>query len=128
MLQCKQSASIWKDPVSNKSSFAIISSWEYIVQRFETPFLENPVQGKLPNPPVLNQGQSKLVKEELKEIMLKGAIQSVSPGKNQYLNNFLLVSKKGGGNRPVINLKHLKKFIPYQHFKIEGLNLLQNML
>ena len=96
-----------------------------IVQGFETLFLENPVQGKSPNPPVLNQEQSKLVKEELKEIMLKGAIQSVSPCKNQYLNNFLLVSKRGGGNRPVINLKHLNNFIPYQHFKMEGLNLFQ---
>ena len=99
-----------------------------IVQGFETLFLENPVQGKSPNPPVLNQEQSKLVKEELKEIMLKGAIQSVSPCKNQNLNNFLLVSKRGGGNRPVINLKHLNNFIPYQHFKMEGLNLLQNIL
>ena len=96
-----------------------------IAQGFETLFLENPVQGKSPNPPVLNQEQSKLVKEELKEIMLKGAIQSVSPCKNQYLKNFLLVSKRGGGNRPVINLKHLNNFIPYQHFKMEGLNLLQ---
>ena len=32
------------------------------------------------------------------------------------------------GNRPVTNLKHLNNFIPYQHFKMEGLNLLQNML
>ena len=32
--------------------------------------------------------------------------------------------KKGCGNRPVINLKHLKNFIPYQHFKMERLNLL----
>ena len=36
--------------------------------------------------------------------------------------------KEGGGNRPVINLKHLNNFIPYQLFKMKGLNLLQNML
>ena len=83
-----------------------------IVQRFEIPFLENPVQGKSPNPPVLNQEQSKLVKEELKEMLLKGAIQSVSPCKNQHLSNIFLVSKRDGGNRPIINLKHWNNFIP----------------
>ena len=61
-------------------------------------------------------------------MLLKRAIQSASPCKNQYLSNLFLVSKRDGGNRPVINLKHLNNFIPYQHFKKEGLNLLQNML
>ena len=99
-----------------------------IVQGFEIPFLENPEKGKSPNSPVLNQKESKLVKDELKEMLLKGAIQPVSPCTNQYLSNFFLVSKRDGGKRPVINLKHLKNFIPYQHFKMEGLNLLQDML
>ena len=83
-----------------------------IVQRIEIPFLENPVQGKSPNPPVLNQEQSKLVKEEIKEMLLKGAIHPVLPCNNQCLSNFLLVSKSNWGNRPVINLKHLNNFIP----------------
>ena len=48
-----------------------------IIQGLEIPFLKNPVQGKSPNPPVFNQKQSKLAKEELKEILLKGAIQPV---------------------------------------------------
>ena len=62
-----------------------------IVQGFEIPFLESPVQGKSSNPPVLNQEQSKLVKEELKETLLKHAIQPASPCKNQYLSNLYLV-------------------------------------
>ena len=61
-------------------------------------------------------------------MLLKDAIQPVSPCKNQYLSSLFLVSKRNGGNRPVINLKHLNKFIPYLHFKMEGLNLLQNIL
>ena len=32
------------------------------------------------------------------------------------------------GNRPVINLKQLNAFIPYQHFKMEGLHLLKEMM
>ena len=83
-----------------------------IVQKIEIPFLQNHVQGKSPNPPVLNHEQSKLVKEEIKEMLLKGAIQLVLPCNNQCLSNFFLVSKSNGGNRPVINLKQLTNFIP----------------
>ena len=97
-----------------------------IVQGFEILFLENPVQGKSPNPPVLNPEQFKFLKEELREMLLKGAIQPVLPYKNQYLSNLFLVSKWDGGSRPVINLKHLNNFILCQHFKMEELNLLQN--
>ena len=60
--------------------------------------------------------------------MLQGAIQKVTQCKNHYISNLFLTSKKDVGNRPVINLKHLNNFIPYQHFKMEGLNLLQSML
>ena len=144
VLQCKQSASralfpknlISEVPPAGRLKF-FYSNWAKltqdpnilnIVQGFETPFLENPVQEKSPNPPVLNQEQSKLITEELREMLLKGAIQSVSLCKDQYPSNLFLVSKRDGDSRPVINLKHLKSFIPYQHFKMEELNLLQNML
>ena len=33
---------------------------------------------------------------------------------------FIHCSQKGGGHRPVINLKELNQFVEYQHFKIEG--------
>ena len=36
--------------------------------------------------------------------------------------------QKGWGHRPVINLKKLNKFIPYQHFKMEGLQSLRQTL
>ena len=55
-----------------------------IVQGFQIPFLKNSVLGKSSKPQVLNQEQTKLVKEELKEMLLKGAIQPVSPCKNLY--------------------------------------------
>ena len=98
------------------------------VQGFEIPILQNTVQEKSTNTPALNQEQSKLVKEKLKEMLLEGVIQPVSPCKNQYLCKLFLVSKRDGGNRPVVNLKYLNNFIPYQHFKMDRLNLLQNIL
>ena len=99
-----------------------------IIQGFKIPFLEKPYQTKLPNPQVLNHEHSNLVREKVKEMLLKGEIQKVTQCRNQYISNIFLISKKDGGNRPVINLKHLNNFIPCQRFKMEGLNLLQSML
>ena len=39
----------------------------------------------------------------------------------KFLSNIFLVGERDGGNRPVVNLRYLNQFIPYQHFKMEGL-------
>ena len=46
----------------------------------------------------------------------------------EFLSNLSLVDKSDGGKRPVINLKNLNSFIPYQHFKMEGLHLMKDLL
>ena len=47
----------------------------------------------------------------------KGTIQKVVPTQKQFLSNLFLVEKKDGGNRPVINLENLNKFIPLRAFQ-----------
>ena len=46
----------------------------------------------------------------------------------QFLSNLFLADKSDRGKRPVINLKNLNSFIPYQHFKMEGLHLMKDLL
>ena len=58
----------------------------------------------------------------------KGAIRKVQPSKGEFVSNLFLVKKKDGGQRPVINLKQLNAYIPYCHFKMEGLQNLKYML
>ena len=58
----------------------------------------------------------------------KGSISIVCHSKEKFLSSMFLISKKGGGNRSVINLKDLNWFIPYEHFKMEGLYCLKYVL
>ena len=52
----------------------------------------------------------------------KCAIQQVQPEPRQFLSNlFFLVDNRDGDHRPAKNLKYLKYFTPYHHFKMEGM-------
>ena len=99
-----------------------------MVQGYEIPFNSPPQQNFIPKSPVLNQVEKQLVDQEVKEMLSKGAIQKVKPTRDHFISNIFLVPKKDGGNRPVINLKKLNQFIPYIHFKMEGLFLVKELL
>ena len=96
-----------------------------IVQGFKIPFSQIPFQY---GPPQLNQEERLQINSEIKEILRKGAIRQVKSEPGDFLSNLFLVSKKNGGHLPVINLKFLNSFIPYQHFKMEGVHLVKDFL
>ena len=60
--------------------------------------------------------------------MRKGAIQQVKSESGEFLSSLFLVSKKYGGHHPVINFKFLNSSIPYQHFIMEGMHLIKDLL
>ena len=76
----------------------------------------------------MNLDQRHQVQVKLDNMLEKRATCQTSHLQEEFLSNVFLVGKKGGGNRPVINLKHLNQIIPYQHFKMEGLFRLREML
>ena len=90
--------------------------------------METPYQLKTPIRAKLNQVQEKLLSQEVKEMLEKGAIREAIHCKDQFVSHPLLVLKKDGGQRPMINLNELNTLIPYKHFKMEGLHLLKEML
>ena len=61
--------------------------------------------------------------KEIVQMIQKGAIEEVLPGKGQILSPIFIVPKKDSGFRPVINLKHLISHVAYLKFKMEGLHL-----
>ena len=98
------------------------------MEGYKIPFNKNPVQQKIPETPHVNLDQRHQVEAEIVNMLEKGAICQTSYLKEEFLSNVFLVGKKGGVNRPVINLRHLNQFIPYQHFKMESLFCLREML
>ena len=45
-----------------------------------------------------------------------------------FVSTIFLVQKKDGGTRPIINLRELNQHLVYEHFKMEGIHLLQDLL
>ena len=95
-----------------------------MVEGLEIPFVSKPFQTKIPHQIKFSPQQEGLV---LQEMLQKGAVIPVKHQEGEFLSNIFLVPKKEGlkvvGQRPVINLKELNKFLVCDHFKIESLNL-----
>ena len=108
----------------------INSRCEYFVHcaGFQNSFLPNPIsvwsspisKGE-PRRKVTNKFRNKVNVEER-----CNSTDEIRTGK--FLDNLFLLNKKDGGHRPVINLKFLNSFIPYQHFKIQGMHLIKDLL
>ena len=87
--------------------------------------MEIPYQPRTQIRSKLNQVQEELVSQVV------GDIREAIPCKDQFLSHLfsaILVSKKEGGQRPVISLKDLNILIPYKHFKMDGHHMLEEIL
>ena len=79
---------------------------------------------------VATKGESRLISQEVKEMLMKGALQVVQlqTGSKGFYSKLFLVPKKGGKHRPVISLKSLNHFTFHQCFKMEGNQTVRELL
>ena len=98
------------------------------MQGFKIPFSQTPFYYGPPQLGKVNQEERLQINSEIKGLLWKGAIQQVKSDPGEFLSNLFLESKNYGGHRSVINLKLLNSFIPYQHFKMEGIHLIKEIL
>ena len=73
-------------------------------------FTSKPCQDVVPHTPHYTADQDHLIKEELKELLSKGAVVEVTNPRRGFYSNLFLIPKKDGGQRPVINLKVPEQF------------------
>lgn len=100
-----------------------------VIQGYRLSLLMEPFQSHIPSTHV-SDCQASLIDEEVKEMIQKGAVHAVpnSHPRDGFVNSLFLVPKKGGGQRPVINFKGLNQFLKYQHFKVEGIHMLRDLV
>lgn len=100
------------------------------VQGFLIPFREDPRQVHLPQPCRYAEGQMNLLRQEVTSLIKKGAVVTVAPSglEKGFYSNLFLVPKPDGRMRPVINLKALNLWVRPQHFKMEGIHTLREIV
>ena len=99
-----------------------------IVKGWEIPLLGTPFQGKYPHDVQMNTIEEKAMDQEIENMLAKGAIREAIPKPDQFLSNVFVTPKSDGQFRPIINLKKLNEYVPYHHFKMEGLKDLKHLL
>ena len=82
-----------------------------IVQGYTIHLISQPKQAKSSRPIAMSKEETRLVDQEIQEMLRKGAIAITGNIENQFLSLLFLVRKKDRGDRPVINLKQPNKSI-----------------
>ena len=130
-LQCYQSTMRHEDTANSYRAGAVRSStsgktkilhnnWENLtqdqwvleaIQGYRVPFTHQPTQPHIPRALYHSSEEEEMVQAEIQSMLEKHAIiQSPQRGWD-FLSTIFLVPKKDRGQRPVINLKALNKFV-----------------
>lgn len=99
-----------------------------IIKGYSLELESQPIQTILPPKPVFSKQEQKALDEEVNQLLQKQAVEMVYPTADQFISHMFLVAKKDGGRRPIINLRSLNGYITYQHFKMEGLHMVKDLL
>ena len=116
----------------------LVKNWQVVtddpwvlaaISRYHVPFTSIPHPDILPSYTVSAEDEI-LIDNELKELIQKQAIHMVSEHdyNTGFVSNLFVIPKKGGGQRPVFKLRQLTQFIKYDHFKMEGIHMLRDLL
>ena len=104
----------------------------WVIQTIEggytIPLVTTPVQQSRPHSPHSSIKETELLQEEIQHLLQKQAVQEAPPNSRGFFSNMFMVPKKDGGQRPVINLKQLNKFVKSEHFKMEGLHTVKVLI
>jgi len=99
------------------------------IQGYKIEFWAQPKQLSPPTPLYLSEKETQLMNTEISKLLEKGAISAVSSLQTQgFLSRIFLVPKKDGSQRPVINLRQLNYFVIWEHFKMESIHLVENLI
>ena len=104
--------------------------WELeSVQGFHLNLLSIPYQDQWPVVRSMPAAEEQAIQDEVEALLQKEAVSMVpasTPG--GLVSSLFVVPKAGRKLRPVIDLRNLNQYVPYQHFKMEGIGSLRDLL
>jgi hypothetical protein len=98
------------------------------VKGYRIEFESQPFQFSLPGQINFNDSESCIVQSEINSLLEKGAIIESNHEVDEFISNIFVVPKPNGKFRPIINLKHLNKFVKYEHFKQEHFSIVLDLI
>ena len=98
------------------------------VKGYKIVFTQPPRQWRPVHTPRFSVEESTNLTQEVGKMLTKQAIEECSPLTDQFVGHLFMRPKKNGTFRPVFNLKPLNTFVVYQHFRIEGVQMLTSMI
>ena len=111
-----------------------LSNWQAItqdewvlqtIQGYRIEFLQRPNQRGRPPQLTFTEREEECMQTEVLNMLEKQAIPQNPEG---FYSQMFLVQKKDGRQRPVINLKRLNQSVKTEHFKMEGIHMLKDLL
>lgn len=75
-----------------------------------------------------NNEELSLITKEVDKLITIGAIEKCSPCHDQFVSPCFLVDKSDGTKRKILNLKSFNQHIPYEHFKMENLKFVCDLI
>lgn len=91
-------------------------------------FLSPPRQERPPPDFHCDREKARLVDVECEEMVRKGAIVPIPAAEARFVSRLLVTPKKDGSLRPCVDLRQLNTFVPYEHFKMEDMHLVRELL
>jgi hypothetical protein len=109
----------WERITNNQEILALVRGWTI-------PFISPPQQGRVTSS-IPREGKEVVIRE-IQSLLEKGAIRETKHQEGQVLSSLFLREKKDGSQRPILNLKNLNQYVPYEHFKMESLKDVKNII
>ena len=91
-------------------------------------FYQDPVQWHRPRPRQMAADMRDLVTKEVTSLVEKGALVEVPGSTPSFVSPLFVVPKKSDKMRPVADLRELNAFVKYEHFKMESITTLRELL
>ena len=64
----------------------------------------------------------------LEEMLREQIIRETTHESTEFVSEIFIVKKSDGGVRLILNLKELNEFVVYEHFKMDGIKTIINMV